>query len=181
MKLYKKTINGVSVIKTLKQITVNKNGMTTYNPSESMILEDGWEEYIIPIHVPTDDELLQAAKENKRNEIAEYDSSTAVNSFSINGYETWIDKATRVGLKLRFDAELSAGLEKTTLWQNGINFSLPLVGDNNAFDLLNAIELYASKCYDNTQEHYAVLNLLSSLTEVEAYDYTNGYPEKLNF
>ena len=46
MKRYTKEINGKTVIKTRQQIVISKNGMSTYNPTEEMILADGWVEYI---------------------------------------------------------------------------------------------------------------------------------------
>ena len=49
MKRYTKEINGKTVIKTRQQIVISKNGMNTYNPTEEMILEDGWVEYIPPV------------------------------------------------------------------------------------------------------------------------------------
>lgn len=49
MKRYTKEINGKTVIKTRQQIVISKNGMSTYNPTEEMILEDGWVEYIPPV------------------------------------------------------------------------------------------------------------------------------------
>lgn len=113
--------------------------------------------------------------------IAAYDSSEAVNSFSIGGYPTWLDKATRVGLKLRFEAEIRLGKTETTLWQNGMSFPLPLVGDTTALDMLDGIELYASSCYDVTQMHLAAVNTLLTASEVLAYDYKAGYPTKLAF
>lgn len=52
MKRYTKEINGKTVIKTRQQIIISKNGMSTYNPTEEMILEDGWVEYI-PLIIDT--------------------------------------------------------------------------------------------------------------------------------
>jgi hypothetical protein len=124
---------------------------------------------------------LEVAKEKKITEILAYDSSSNVNSFTISGIETWIDKATRVGLKLRFDAEKRLGRTETTLWHNGIQFPLPLEGPITALDMLDGIELYASACYDNTQRHLSNVRALDSVVEIESYDYTIGYPEKLNF
>lgn len=46
MKTYIKTIDGRPVIKTRKQIVINLNGMNIYNPTEEMVLKDGWEEYV---------------------------------------------------------------------------------------------------------------------------------------
>lgn len=47
--------------------------------------------------------------------------------------------------------------------------------------MLYAIEVYASKCYDNTQKHLANVEKLETLEEIIEYDYHTGYPEKLNF
>ena len=47
--------------------------------------------------------------------------------------------------------------------------------------MLYALEVYASQCYDNTQRHLATVNGLQSIEEVEGYDYTTGYPTKLEF
>jgi hypothetical protein len=83
-----------------------------------------------------------------------------------------------VGLKLRFDAETAVGQITTVLWNNGIPFELKLV---DAIQMLNAIELYASACYDNTQKHIAAINALTIAEEVEVYNYRTGYPAKLRF
>lgn len=123
---------------------------------------------------------LECQKRLLRERITAYDSSDHVNSFTIGGIRTWLDKATRVGLKLRFEAEQRSGKTETTLWQNGMQFPLPLVGDVTAIDMLDGIELYASACYDTTQMHLAAINTLTSVEEVKNYDYLAGYPEKLN-
>lgn len=128
-----------------------------------------------------EEQKLPLMKEYLLKKIAAYDSSDEVNRFFIGEYPTWLDKATRVGLKLRFDAELARGLESTILWQNGISFPLPLVGEGNAFQMLNAIELYASACYDNTQRHISAVGLLETTEGLVVYDYKKDYPEKLRF
>lgn len=120
-------------------------------------------------------------KQKLMEAVTRYDSSPNVNSFYISDVQTWLDKATRVGLKLRFEAEKRLGKTETTLWQNGMQFPLPLVGDVTALDMLDGIELYASACYDNTQRHLTNIGALSTVEEILAYDYTLGYPEKLRF
>ena len=126
-------------------------------------------------------EQVDLLKDKLKLEIERYDSSLDVNSFFISGVQTWIDKATRVGLKLRFEAEKRLGKTETVLWQNGVQFPLSLEGDLTAFDMLDGIELYASSCYDTTQKHLANIVTLTSVREVENYDYTAGYPQKLIF
>lgn len=49
MKRYIKIIDGKTVIKTRKQIVITSEGLSTYYPTEEMILADGWEEYIPPV------------------------------------------------------------------------------------------------------------------------------------
>lgn len=126
-------------------------------------------------------ESMECQKRLLRERILTYDASEHVNSFSIGGVNTWLDKATRVGLKLRFEAEKRLGKTDTTLWQNGMQFPLSLVGDVTALDMLDGIELYASTCYDNTQRHLTNIGALSTVEEILTYDYTLSYPEKLRF
>lgn len=176
MKRYTKTIDGKTVIKERNRIVINKDGTQTINPTHEMLLEDGWVEYVIP--EPTEEELLLRAKAYVKNEIRRYDSSSEVNEFFINGLSVWLDKATRAGLKLRFEAEIAMGNENTSLWYNNMQFPLPL---SQAMQMLYAIEIYASACYDNTQAHYANVEALATIEECETYDYKIGYPAKLYF
>lgn len=161
-------------VKFRNEIVIRKDGMQTINPTEEMIYEDGWEDYITPQYVETIDNV----RERKIHEIIDYDSSPDVNEFFVNGIPVWLDKATRAGLMLRFDAEQAIGKEYTTLWYNGIQFAMTIVQGRQ---MLYAIENYASACYDNTQLHLSVLSTLQSVDEIENYDHTTGYPEKLNF
>lgn len=161
-------------IKHRNEIVIRKDGMNTYNPTEEMILADGWEEYITPTYEPT----IEDYRKRKKDEIARYDSSEEVNAFYMQGQRMWLDKATRAGLMLRLQAEQSMGKETTTLWYGSHQFELPMA---NAFQMLYALELYASQCYDNTQRHLAAVDALESKEEIDAYDYRTGYPEELEF
>ena len=147
-----------------------------FNPTHEMLINDGWELYTIP--EPTDEDIFNKTKREKINEINHYDSSDEVNIFYIQGLPVWLDKVTRAGLKLRFEAELAMKEENTTLWYGNQSFTLQL---NMAIQMLYAIEVYASKCYDNTQKHLVNVEKLETLEEIMEYDYKTGYPEKLNF
>lgn len=172
MKLYIKD----DIIKARSKIVIVRDGMQTLNPSEEMILADGWVEYVTP--EPTPEELLAEAKKNLRSSISFYDSSEDVNGFYMQGKEMWLDKATRAGLMLRFQAEQAMGKEITTLWYDNSQYELPLA---SAFQMLYALEVYASQCYDNTQRHLAHVDALLSIEDVENYNYQDGYPDKLKF
>jgi hypothetical protein len=163
-------------IKNRKHIVITKDGMTTFNPTAEMLLEDGWEVYVAP--EPTEEELLARAKRDKKREIEHYDSSSSVNEFYLSEVPVWLDKATRTGLMLRFNAEIALGKTETVLWYGNISIPLQLT---TAVQMLYALEIYASACYDNTQSHYAAVDTLETIEEVESYDYRVGYPEKLRF
>lgn len=174
--MYKKTIDGKTIIKEGKDIVVYKDDLQTINPSHEMLIEDGWKVY--EEQLPTEEETLDHSREDLRYAVLEYDQSDEVNSFSVGGFNLWLDKATRAGLMLRFQAEMAVGQETTTLWYNGIPFPLPMA---DAMQMLYALELYASACYDNTQRHLANVDALQTIEEIEEYDYTTGYPDKLTF
>jgi hypothetical protein len=178
MKLYEKIIDGKQHCKPANKIVIIKDDMQTFNPTEEMLLADGWKVHEPVPYEPTEEEILNREKEYKIEEILRHDSSPEVNGFYIEGQELWLDKATRVGLKLRFDAEIASGNTHTTLWYEGVPFNLELV---NAVQMLNAIELYASACYDNTQRHLSNVDKLESIGDIKSYDYRGGYPEKLTF
>jgi hypothetical protein len=179
MKNYEKTIDGRVVRLSAKNIVITKDGMTTTNPTHEQIIADGWVEYIAPPKPePTAEELLALAKRDKKRNITYYDKSVAVNSFYIGDTQMWLDKETRTGLKLRFEAEIAMGKTDTTLWADGVQYPLSL---ETAIQMLYALEIYASACYDNTQAHLAAIDTMTTVEEVEAYDHTSGYPEKLRF
>lgn len=121
---------------------------------------------------------LEKAKKDKLKEIDEYDTSVAVNSFYLNGLQVWLDKDTRVGLMNSLTIEKEAGKQESTLWFNNL---CVVVKCDAAIQMLSSLELYALECYNKTAEHKVAVSGLSSTQEVEDYDYTIGYPEKLNF
>lgn len=171
MKLYIKD----NIVRPQNKIIVIKDEFQYINPSEELILEDGWLEYEIKY---TDEELLDRARSKKIQEILDYDTSPNVNCFYMSDTEIWLDKETRTGLKLRFEAETNIGMVETSLWYNNIRFTLPT---SSAVQMLYLLEIYASQCYDNTQFHIKSVSELTNVDDIENYDYTTGYPNKLKF
>lgn len=171
MKLYIKD----NIVRPQNKIIVIKDEFQYINPSEELILEDGWMEYEIKY---TDEELLDRARSKKIQEILDYDTSPNINCFYMSDTEIWLDKETRTGLKLRFEAETNIGMIETSLWYNNIRFTLPT---SSAVQMLYLLEIYASQCYDNTQFHIKSVSELTNVDDIENYDYTTGYPNKLKF
>ena len=123
-------------------------------------------------------QTLQNIKKLKTEEVINYDSSPAINEFFINGISVWLDKSTRIGLRLKFESEKALNYDATELWYENNRFILNIL---DAISMLYAIEVYASQCYNNTQRHLANINNLKSIEEIESYDFKQGYPEKLRF
>jgi hypothetical protein len=132
----KKTDSG-NFIKLRKNIVLNRNveienpetgdmemiNVQTFNPTDEMLFEDGWEVYVTP--ELTEEEIISNARRDKLHDIEMYDSSSEVNEFYIQEIPVWLDKSTRSGLMLRFNSELAMKKENTTLWYNGNSFTLP--------------------------------------------------------
>lgn len=135
-------------------------------------------EIINMIEPPTPPEpSIDSIKSRKIAEVTQYDLSPNVNSFYLNGMQVWLDKDTRVGLMNSINIEKAAGRETTTLWLNNINLTIEC---DMAIQMLSALELYALACYNKTAEHKNTISNLETIQEVNDYDYTIGYPEKLN-
>ena len=119
---------------------------------------------------------LKQAKADKIAEIAAYDTSSSVNGFILNGMLVWLDKATRVGLMNSTTISKAAGQKATTLWLGGAKL---VVDCDKAIQLLSALEMYALECFNTTAAHKAAVGELTTIKEVEAYNYKAGYPKML--
>ena len=119
---------------------------------------------------------LEKAKKEKLEAILAYDTSSDVNGFILNGNKVWLDKETRVGLMNSTTIAKSVGQKTTTLWLG----SMKLVVDcDKTIQLLSALEMYALECFNVTASHKQAVNELTTIEEVEAYDYKSGYPKML--
>ena len=158
-------------------ITKNiSNGVFSGIPSEQQLTEWGYEEWVEP--APTPEELLARAKADKIAELEAYDASEAVNSFSVDGKQMWLDAQTRQQLRISLDAMQQAGRETVTKWFDGEQYTYPI---SLWYQMLAAVEVYASDALNVTESHRADINALTTIQEIEGYDYTTGYPEKLEF
>ena len=119
---------------------------------------------------------LKQAKADKIAEISAYDTSDKVNGFMLNGLLVWLDKATRVGLMNSTTIAKASGHKTTTLWLGGIKL---VVDCDKAIQLLSALEMYALECFNVTASHKQAVSELTTIEEVEAYDYKAGYPKML--
>lgn len=154
--------------------TIELNGCVVCNPTDDTLIKAGYEEYHEP--VPTEEEKLEQAKAKKIAEIMTYDTSSSVNGFMLNGELVWLDKTTRVGLMNSTTIERNLGFETTELWLGEHNL---IIKCDLAIQLLQQLEVYALKCFNVTAAHKKEVNSLSTIEEVNSYDITKDYPDKL--
>lgn len=106
MRQYKKIIDGLPVIKYGRHIVINKDGMSIFNPTEEMILADGWSIYIPSIPEPTEPEehtkdahtIMQEIifeQYNSRTDIA--DKEALDRALVIYDWEHYIGKSLKAG------------------------------------------------------------------------------------
>lgn len=152
-------------------------------PTAEQLTEWGFEPYTPPVPERT----LEVAKAEKIAQITAYDTSEAVNSFTLGNATMWISRDDRISLMNSTTILKNAGQETTTLWYGGKDETTPWYGKkytlpcDTLIQMLSALEVYALQCYDVTEEHKAAVNALTTIEDVDAYDYTIGYPEKLSF
>lgn len=168
MSRYYRLENGVKIYAG----NVIENGdVQIINPTTEMILSAGYVE-----EAPTAEELLEQAKQAKLSEIASYDNSDAVNSFTVNGVTAWFTEEERKGYELSILSCETLGV--TTI-------SVPIAGSivqmkvSDAKVMLAKIHLYADSCYMVTAQHKSSVKALTTKEAVEAYDYKVNYPDKL--
>lgn len=110
--------------------------------------------------------------------INDYDKSSNVNRVVINGMNTWFNKADRVGLRNSTNVLKKQGIESTSLWVNNKEIAIKC---DDLIDMLDKLEMYALKCFDTTSSHKRDIYQLDNINDIENYDYTIGYPDKLSF
>lgn len=121
---------------------------------------------------------LELARRAVIARISAYDKSDAVNQFSYNGVSMWLDKETRNGLIARLNAEKAVGKTTSTLWLGTQSFTIT---PDAGLQMLAALEVYASECYDKTAEHKAAVAALDDVSAILNYDIEDGYPQQPAF
>lgn len=127
---------------------------------------------------------LEQAKADKLAEITAYDTSSSVNGFVLNGMLIPWSKddpnspnvEKRMGLRQNIADKIALGEENISIWLKGMSFTMPCA---QAEVLMRSIENYAYECFNVTASHKVAVSELTTIEEVEAYDYKIGYPKML--
>ena len=121
---------------------------------------------------------LEQAKADKISEIEQYDNSPSVNSFTLNGKRRWLKNDLRRSLSYSTNILKEDGEKTVDIW---FDTECETMDIDNALYMLKELEVYAKQTNNVTHHHKAEVMALTSIEEVEAYDITKDYPEKLVF
>lgn len=126
---------------------------------------------------------LSSAIKAKQRAIMAYDVSDSVNSFTLRhgdaSFSYWLAAAKRNQL-----------VTSVTSWGNTHDsYRLDLreygvyidMDCNTLLEMLSKLEDYAVGCYNATSANLCAVAKLGSVAEVDAFDVSSGYPEKLVF
>lgn len=156
--------------------TIELNGCVVCNPTEDMLRQAGYEEYVEP--PLTEKEKFEQAKADKIAEIVDYDKSSSVNSFILNDKQRWLGTDLRRSLSYSTNILKEDGEKTVDIW---FDTDCETMNIDNALYMLKELEVYAKHTNNVTHQHKAEVIALTSIEEVEAYDITKDYPEKLVF
>lgn len=127
---------------------------------------------------------LATAKKIKITELVEYDKSPAVENFEIHkDGKNFIDYWLEVNLRQSLKSAVQASIKKGSTYDFDVReYGITLTLSNTKFlEALEVLEVYAYSAYNMTSRHMAAINALTTKEEVEAYDFTTGFPQQLMF
>lgn len=151
------------------------NNRRYLSPSAEILTQAGYHEFIEP--EPTEEQLISQAKDEKLDQIDEYDQSSNVNLFYLAGQPMWLDAQTRQTLRISIESYQAMGIDNVTKWFGGQQFTFPIQA---WLTMLNALEVYAAEALNVTEAHKATVQAMTNLQDIQNFDVTTGYPEKLN-
>lgn len=137
-------------------------------------------------HEPSNEEILALQEEwLSKNKVwkklyAEaYAKSNAVKGILVNGEQVeWFDSERRTSIRQAINDKRAEGRTTTTIYFSNGAYPMSL---DDATSLLRTIELYASDCYEVTEQHKAAIDNLTTVSEIEQYDCSAFYPTMPSF
>lgn len=157
-----------------KWVKLSDEQVTFHNEHVNASLDEVFNMQLNPASDP-----VAIAKANKLEALAEYDDSSDINDFTVNGeMHAWFTPETRSNYRNSIDAAKLLGINELEVF---IGDNLVTLSTTLAEQMLAAIQLYADQCFIKTKQHEAAISALSTVEDINSYDYTVGYPTKLNF
>lgn len=128
--------------------------------------------------MPSQADLLEAARQLCLQQIAAYDQSAHVNTFYLHGKPRWLDRELRQSLAYSVKAWQASEGDTFDIWFGTQCESLPC---DEALDMLTRLEIYAKQTQGTTARHRAEAASLTTMQQLIDYDFTQGYPNLLHF
>lgn len=172
---------------------VTSDGKQVYSDSAVIYLQNGWkkiiesgpktyhftiteEEDTITIHY---EQSIEDIRQLKLSDLEIYDTSDEVDGFLVGDHHMWLDGLERCKLEQGIKDCMALGRETYGLCIPGVGVvDLPC---DTILDMLAQLNVYAVDCFKTTFLHEEAIKGLSTIEEIEAYDFTTGYPPKLSF
>lgn len=117
-------------------------------------------------------DTLETAKAIKIAELNQRDASAAVRTFYVGQTPVWLSPNRRNNFR-SYCESLGSG--------HTVPFMGMTIPADTALAMLAQVERYAGDTTIVTEGHAAAINALATIEAVEAYDFTEGYPDKLEF
>lgn len=146
-----------------------------HNEHPTASVKEVWDMQLTPIPPRT---LDQAKREMIQN-IEYYDNSSEVNGFTINNdVEGWFTPDERSNYRSSIDAAKLLQVPSLSFY---VGDMLLEVTPTQAEYMLAQVQLYADQCYMVTKQHKLDVEAMETIEEVDEFDYTADYPQKINF
>ena len=158
-----------------KWVLLSDEQVSFRNENPNASVKEVWEMKLSETPLMT----IEKARMRKIEEIEFYNVSEDVDSFIFNDtINAWFTVQERLNYKQSIEAAKLLNIEKLSFYVKDVKLEIaPIVGEQ----MLALIQLYADQCFMVTKQHLLNVNALSTIEEIEAYNYKEGYPEKLKF
>lgn len=158
-----------------KWVLLSDEQVAFHNEHPGASVKEVWDMELTPIPPRT----IEDAKQEMIWNIENYDNSSNVNGFTVNGtVEGWFTPDERSNYKSSIDAAKLLGINELVFYVGDLKLE---VTTTQAEIMLAQIQLYADQCYIVTKQHKLAVEALTTIEEVDNFDYTADYPEKLDF
>lgn len=149
------------------------NEFETWNPTEDFLIEQGWtKEEEVEVDEQGLGPTLRQIKDSLLQEHNEFYKSSIL-KFNFQGDLIWIPAETRVAYKSILEDVKSEDYEQVEYRNRKISIS-------DALDALKMLNVYEFVCREVRDQH--TKNIIEALIpeSLELYDYTVGYPERID-
>lgn len=158
------------------RVIIKDNGDGTVDCAESMIYG----------HEPTQEDFdailsfwVTKCKQEKIDRLIKYaESKETIKQFIINGNADWFDSEKRDSIRGKIKAERNLERTNTFIYSNNIGYEMSL---DEADHFLDVVEVYAGDCYHITEVHKSNIMALTTIEEIDSYNYKANYPAVCNF